>query len=323
LKPRFLPAAMLAAAGIALCGVALAQSFPTRPVRMVVPTSAGSGPDILDRLLGKGLSDRWVQPVVVENKPGASGTIGIDLVAKSEGDGYMMVLVANNYATVPSLYKLPYDPLRDLAPVCQVALGGMVLVVNPAIPAHTVAEFVALAKKEPGKMSYGSAGPGSTHHMMMELFKQVAGIDIVHVPYKGPNSMYPDLLNNRIATAFIASNAAVTYVPDGKFRALAVAGNKRLDSFPDVPTVAEAGYKAFDPELWYGVFAQGTTAKDVVRKIARDAQAVLISAEVKASLEKLGLESAPLPPEPFAAMVRADIARYARLVRETGIKGQP
>jgi tripartite-type tricarboxylate transporter receptor subunit TctC len=289
---------------------------------MVVPTSAGSGPDILARVLGKGLSERWGQPVVVENKPGASGTIGIDLVAKSEGDGYMMVLVANNYATVPSLYKLPYDPLRDLAPVCQVALGGMVLVVNPSIPAHTVAEFVALAKKEPGKMSYGSAGPGSTHHMMMELFKQVAGIDIVHVPYKGPNSMYPDLLNNRISTAFIASNAAVTYVPDGKFRALAVAGNKRLDSFPNVPTVAEAGYKAFDPELWYGVFAQGATAKDVVHKIARDAQAVLASAEVKTSLEKLGLESAPLAPEPFAAMVRADIARYARLVRETGIKGQ-
>ena len=289
---------------------------------MVVPTSAGSGPDILARILGKGLSERWGQPVVVENKPGASGTIGIDLVAKSEGDGYMMVLVAYNYATVPSLYTLPYDPLRDLAPVCQVALGGMVLVVNPSIPANNVAELVALAKKQPGKMSYGSAGPGSTHHMMMELFKQVAGIDIVHVPYKGPTAMYPDLLNNQLSTAFIASNAAVTYVPGGKFRALAVAGNKRLASFPSVPTVAEAGYKAFDPELWYGLFAQGATATDIVHKIARDAQTVLRAAEVKASLEKLGLESAPLAPEPFAAMVREDIARYARLVRETGIKGQ-
>lgn len=315
---KSLVAAILLAAG----GLAAAQPFPARPVRMVVPTSAGSGPDILARVLGKALSERWGQPIVVENKPGASGTIGIDVVAKSEPDGYTMVLVANNYATVPSLYTLPYDPLRDLAPVCQVALGGMVLVVNPSVPAHSVAELVALAKKEPGKMSYGSAGPGSTHHMMMELFKHVAGIDIVHVPYKGPNPMYPDLLNNRISTAFIASNAAVTYVPDGKFRALAVAGNKRLDWFPNVPTVAEAGYQAFDPELWYGLFVQGATASDIVHKIAGDAQTVLQTTAAKASLEKLGLESAPLAPEPFAAMVREDIARYARLVRETGIKRQ-
>ncbi|MBI2317453.1 MAG: tripartite tricarboxylate transporter substrate binding protein [Betaproteobacteria bacterium] len=308
--------------GLAVSGPLAAQSYPSRPVRIVVPTNVGSGPDLIARILGAKLTERWNQQVVIENKPGASTMLGTAEVARSPGDGYSMVIVPDAYSSNPSLLKpFPFDPIKDMAPVAQVAIGGMILVVHPSQPARTVAELVALARGNPGKLNYGTAGPGTTHHMMMELFMNVAGIQMVHIPYsKGPGPMLVDLLEGRLAAAFIASNAALVHVPAGKLRALGAAGPKRLSYAQNIPTVAESGYKGFDIELWYGLLASGATPPDLVQKIYTDVAAVLALADVRERLLKQGIEAAPLAPGPFGAMIREDIARRAKLVKEVGIK---
>ena len=311
----------LAVSGLA-AGQAAAQGYPSRTVRIIAPSTVGSGPDLVARILGQKLAERWGQQVVIENKPGATTMLGAAEVAKSPGDGYTLVVVPDAYSSNPALLKpFPFDPIRDIAPVAQIAIGGMVLVVHPSVPAKTVAEFVALAKSQPGKMNYGSAGNGSTHHMMMELFKKVAGIDLVHVPYaKGPGPMAIDLLEGRLSAAFVSSNVALVHVPAGKLRALGSAGDKRLSYAPAIPTVAESGYRAFNLELWYGLLAPGTTPPDLVQKIYTDVAAVLAVPEVGERLLKLGMEVAPLAPGPFAEMIREDIARRARLVQDAGIR---
>lgn len=314
----------VAALGLAACGHAAAQNYPTKPVRIIVPTSVGSGPDLIARILGSKLSERWGQQVFIENKPGASTMVGTVEVVRSPGDGYSMVIVPDAYASNPSLIKpFPFDPIRDVAPVAQVAIAGMVLVVNPSQPAKTVGELVALAKGAPGTLNYGSAGSGTTHHMMMELFMNVAGIRMVHIPYsKGPGPMLVDLLEGRVATAFVASNAALVHVPSGKLRALGVAGPKRLSYAKDIPTVAESGFKGFDIELWYGLLASGATPPELVQKIYADVAAVLALSDVRERLLKQGIEAAPLAPGPFGDMIREDIARRAKLVKEVGIKAE-
>ena len=314
--------AVLLSISLALPAAALAQNFPTKPVRIISPTTVGSGPDLLARVIGPKLAELWGQQVVIENKVGATTMLGTAEVAKSPGDGYTMVVVPDAFSSNPSLLKpFPFDPIRDIAPVAQLAIGGMVLVVHPAVQAKTVQEFVALAKSQPGKMNYGSAGTGSTHHMMMELFKNVAGIELQHIPYaKGPGPMVLDLLEGRLSTAFVASNAALVHVPAGKMRALGSAGDRRLSYAAQIPTVAESGYNAFNIELWYGLMAAGTTPPELVQKISADTRTVLAMPDVQDRLLKLGMETAHLAPGPFAAMVRADIARRAKLVADVGIK---
>lgn len=308
--------------GLAVSGQTAAQTFPTKPVRIIVPTNSGAGPDLIARILGPKLTERWNQQVFVENKPGASTMLGTAEVARSPGDGYNLVVVTDAYASNPSLRRpFPFDPLKDIAPVAQIAIGGMVLVAHPSQRVNSVAELVALAKSNPGKLNYGSAGPGTTHHMMMELFMNVAGIQLVHIPYsKGPGPMLIDLLEGRLSAAFIASNAALVHVPSGRLRALGSAGGKRLSYARDIPTIAESGYQAFDIELWYGLLAPGTTPPELVQKIYVDVAAVLAQADVRDRLLKQGMETAPLAPGPFAEMIREDIARRARLVKEVGIK---
>ena len=302
----------------------LAQSFPDRPVKLVVPSSAGSGPDVLARTVGNKLSERWGQPVVIENKPGASTIIGNDFVAKAAPDGYTLSVTPHSVAITPALYKsIPYDPLKDLVPVSNVAVASMVLVVNPSFPATTLAEYVSQVKAQPGKLSYGSAGAGTTHHIMMELFKYVAGLDIVHVPYKGPGPITPDLLNGQLtAGAFIALHTALPLIKAGKLRALAVAGDKRSTIAPDIPTVAERGFKAFDPELWYGVLAPAGVPPDVVRKLNADLRAVLSSPDVIQALGGQGFVATPTSPEELGEIIRSDITRYKKLVADTGMKAE-
>lgn len=301
-----------------------AQTYPTRAVRVIVPTSVGSGPDLIARVLGPKLSERWGQSVVIENKPGGGTVVGIAEAARSPGDGYTLVIVTDAFSSNPYLVKpYPFDPVKDIAPVIQIALGGMALAVNPSVPATTVAEFVAWAKKNPGKINFGSAGTGTTHHMMMEMFKRVAGIDLVHIPYpKGPGPMVIDLLEGRVSVAFVAANNVLTYVPTGKLRALGVAGDKRLSYAPDIPTVAETGYKAFNIELWYGLMAPGTTPPELVRKISADAAEVLAQGDVRERLLKMGIEAQPLGPAPFVEKLREDMANRAKLIREAGIKAE-
>jgi tripartite-type tricarboxylate transporter receptor subunit TctC len=311
-------------AGLVLATQALAQSFPDRPVKLVVPSSAGSGPDVLARTVGNKLSERWGQPVVIENKPGASTIIGNDFVAKSAPDGYTLSLTPHSVAITPALYKsIPYDPLKDLVPISNVAVASMVLVVNPSFPATTLAEYVTQVKAQPGKLSYGSAGAGTTHHIMMELFKYVAGLDMVHVPYKGPGPLTPDLLNGQLTGgAFIALHTALPLIKAGKLRPLAVAGDKRSTIAPDIPTVAERGFKAFDPELWYGVLAPAGVPPDVVRKLNADLRAVLTSPDVVAALGSQGFVATPTSPEGLGEIIRSDITRYKKLVADTGMKAE-
>jgi len=303
---------------------ALAQSFPDRPVKLVVPSSAGSGPDVLARTVGNKLSERWGQPVVIENKPGASTIIGNDFVAKAAPDGYTLSVTPHSVAITPALYKsIPYDPLKDLVPVSNVAIASMVLVVNPSFPATTLAEYVSQVKAQPGKLSYGSAGAGTTHHIMMELFKYVAGLDMVHVPYKGPGPITPDLLNGQLTGgAFIALHTALPLIKAGKLRALAVAGDKRSTIAPDIPTVAERGFKAFDPELWYGVLAPAGTSPELVRKLNADIRAVLSSPDVIEALGGQGFVASPTSPEALGEIIRSDITRYKKLVADTGMKAE-
>ena len=309
---------------LSLSTQALAQAFPDRPVKLVVPSSAGSGPDVLARTVGNKLSERWGQPVVIENKPGASTIIGNDFVAKAAPDGYTLSVTPHSVAITPALYKsIPYDPLKDLVPVSNVAVASMVLVVNPSFPATTLAEYVSQVKAQPGKLSYGSAGAGTTHHIMMELFKYVAGLDIVHVPYKGPGPITPDLLNGQLTGgAFIALHTALPLIKAGKLRALAVAGDKRSTIAPDIPTVAERGFKAFDPELWYGVLAPAGVPPDVVRKLNADLRAVLTSPDVIQALGGQGFVATPTSPEELGEIIRSDITRYKKLVADTGMKAE-
>jgi tripartite-type tricarboxylate transporter receptor subunit TctC len=303
---------------------AFAQSYPTRPVKVVVPSSIGSGPDLLARTVGAKLAERWGQPVVVENRPGASTIIGNDLVAKSPPDGYTLSVTPHSFAITPALYRsIPYDPLKDLVPVSNIAIASMVLVVNPSVPAQNLAEYVKYVKGNAGKLNYGSAGAGTTHHIMMELFKYVAGLDIVHVPYKGPGPITPDLLNGQLTGgAFIALHTAVPLIKAGKLRPLAVAGDKRSTIAPDIPTVAESGYRAFDPELWYGVLAPAGTPPELVRKISADVAAALASPDVAEALGKQGFVPSPSSPEGLGQVIRSDIARYKKLVADTGMKAE-
>ena len=311
-------------AGLLLATQALAQSFPDRPVKLVVPSSAGSGPDVLARTVGNKLSERWGQPVVIENKPGASTIIGNDFVAKSAPDGYTLSVTPHSVAITPALYKsIPYDPLKDLVPISNVAVASMVLVVNPSFPATTLAEYVTYVKAHPGKLSYGSAGAGTTHHIMMELFKYVAALDMVHVPYKGPGPITPDLLNGQLTGgAFIALHTALPLIKAGKLRALAVAGDKRSTIAPDIPTVAERGFKAFDPELWYGVLAPAGMSPELVRKLNADLRAVLSSPDVIEALGGQGFVATPTTPEALGEIIRSDITRYKKLVADTGMKAE-
>jgi tripartite-type tricarboxylate transporter receptor subunit TctC len=312
---------LAAVIALAFATAVTAQTYPSRPVQIIAPTNVGSGPDLLARLIAAKLTERWGQQVLVVNKTGATTMIGTAEVARSAPDGYSLVLVPDAFSANAALLKLPFDPIRDLTPVTQVALGAMVLCVHPSVPVKSVAEFVSYVKSNPGKLNYGSAGNGSTHHMMMAMFAYVAGIDMLHVPYGGgPGQMQNDLLEGRLSAAFLASNGAIPLVSSGRVRPLGVAGEKRMSYWPEVPTIAEQGFTAFDPELWYGLLAPGATPRPIVDKIYADVSWALGLPEMRESLRKLGMEPAPLAPDAFARFIREDIARKKKLVQEAGIK---
>lgn len=308
---------------LALSATAAAQTFPTRPVTIIAPTNVGSGPDLLARMVGAKLAERWNQQVIILNKLGAGTMIGTAEAAKSAPDGYTLVLVPDAFANIPALLKVPFDPVKDIAPVTQVARGAMVLSVHPSLPVKTVAEFVNYAKKNPGKVSYGSAGNGSTHHMFMAKFAHIAGLDMVHVPYgTGPGGMQNDLVAGRLNAAFLASNGAIPLVSADRLRALAVGSEKRMSYWPEIPTFAERGYPAFDLELWYGLLAPGGTPPPVLDKIAADVAWALGQADVRDRLSKIGMEAAPMAPDAFTRFVHAELERKKKLVQDAGIKAQ-
>jgi tripartite-type tricarboxylate transporter receptor subunit TctC len=315
---------ILILAALALpCGSALSQAYPTRPIRMVVGFPPGGGTDVVARIISPKLSENLGQPVVIENRPGATGTVAAGAVAKSPPDGYtiMMGHVSVN-AIAPSLFpNLPYDVIKDFAPITLAASVPHFIVVHPSVPVKSIQELIAYAKARPGKLSFPSAGNGSTPHLAGEIFKSMAGLNIVHVPYKGTGQSMADLLAGQHQVAFDTAPASAGNVRSGRMRVLGVSSAKRVPEYPDVPTVAEAGVPGYEVTTWYGVFAPGGTAPAIVNRLHADTMKAMQSPETRARLAEAGADGAVTrTPEEFAAMVRADVARYAKIIKDTGLK---
>ncbi len=313
---------LLAAALLALAGSACAQAgFPNRPVTMVVPFPPGGGTDTGARLVAQKLSAKWGQQVVVENKGGAAGQIGADLVAKARPDGYT-ILMGNigTQAINPALYaKLPYDPDKAFAPISLVAELPLAMMVNPAVPAKTAQEFVALARSQPGQLSYSSSGAGGAPHLAAEMFKLATHTFIVHVPYRGGGPAVSDLLAGHVQLSFMTVLEASGHIKAGKLRALAVTSSKRVSALPDVPALAEGAIPGFNSISWIGLLAPAATPRDIVEKISADVREIIASDEVKGRLTELGGVPRANTPAQFTEMIEADRKRYAQIIRERKI----
>ena len=301
---------------------ALAQAYPSKPVRMVVGFPPGGGTDILARIVAQKLSEAWGQQVVVENRPGASATIAAAVVAKAPPDGYTLSMgqLTPNAIAPALMADLPYDPTRDFVPIILVGTSPNVLVVGPSIPARTLQELVALAKSRPGKVTYASSGPGSLQHIAAELFSSVAGLQLVHVPYKGSGQAIVDLLAGQVDLNFDSMPAVLQQVKSGKLRALAVTSAKRATGLPEVAPVAESGYPDYDLTTWWGLFAPAGTPAAVVAKVRDDTAALLQNAEVRERFAGVSVDVGGGTSQQFADLVAQDIARYRRLVRQLRIK---
>ena len=300
-------------------GAALAQGYPTKPVHMIVPFLAGGGVDALARALSQRFAEAWGQSVIVENRPGAGGNIGANAVAKSAPDGHTLLVASTGLAMAPSLYrKLPFDPLKDFAATSQIMSNYFVLVANPGVSA-TLKELVALAKSQPGKLNYGHTGLGGSPHLVGEMLRAATGINIVFVPYKGDAQTLLAMLANEVQMTFAPPATVVQMVKSGKLRALAVTGTSRSTAFPDVPTTTEAGFPEVTYAGWVGFFAPRGTPRDILNKISLETARALRMPEIVERLASGGLEAAGTTPEEFAARYRADIARYAKIIKDANI----
>ncbi len=304
-------------------GASLAQEYPSRPVRMVVPFSPGGSTDVLARIVGQKLTERSGQPVIIENRAGAGGNIGAEQVARSAPDGYTLLLGGVPHAISASLYsKLPYDMARDLAAIAEVASFPSAIVLHPSLPANSVKELIALARARPGQLSFGSAGNGSPNHLSLELFQTMAGVRMVHVPYKGSGQLVGDLLAGQVQLASMGLPVAVPHVQSGKLRAIAVTGAARSSLLPEVPTVSEAALPGFEVTSWYGVFAPAGLPADIVAKLNSEIGSAVTAAEVKERLAALGAEPSVKSPDQFGRYVRQEIAKWAKVVKDSGAKAE-
>ena len=301
---------------------ASAQTYPSKPVRIIVPFAPGGNVDITARLVAPGLSEALGQPVVVENKPGAGGTIGADGVAKSPADGYTLLMGSNStFSVAPSLYaKNPYHPVRDFAPVIGLATAPFVLVMHPGAPARTVAELVAQAKADPGKLTMSSAGTGSSNHLVGELFQDISGARFTHVPYKGSGQALTDLMGGQVNLHFDQITSAASHIQAGKLKALMVTAPKRVAMLPDVPTASEAGYPAFEATNVTGLIAPAGTPRDVIDKLNAAAQKVLAQPAIRERLAGMGADAMGGTPEQFGNYIRDDFAKWTRIVRDANVK---
>ena len=315
---RCLLALLLAALA---CTAAQAQNFPTRTVKIIVAFSPGGGTDIVARLLGQKLTEMWGQQVIVENRAGASGTIGTELAARAAPDGYTLFMgTLGNLSVNKHLYpKMTVDPLKDFAPITKVVDVHFVMVVHPSVPARNVAEFIALAKAKPGQVTYASSGPGGAPHLAAESFKRMAGIDIAHIPYKASAQSFQDLLGGQVMMTMDSQIQALPYIRDGRLRALGVLGKTRSAQLPDVQTIGETlpGYELTN---WFGLVAPAATPKDILAKISADVAKALENQELRDKITALSATVVGDTPEQFGATMRADSEKWARVIREANIK---
>lgn len=313
---------MISLAGLALAlltPVAHADSYPSKPLRIVVPYAAGGGTDILARLFAQKMSDSWGQPVIVENRPGADGTIGTELIARSPADGYNLVLVVAAHVINPSLKaKMPFDVLKDFTPITMVAASPWVIVVSPVVPANNIKELIALAKAQPGKLAFGSSDPSS--RLAGEQFKSLAGVDLQHVPYKGGAPVMTDLLGGHVQVSFTSVLTVLQHHRSGKLRVLGVGGKNRSPSMPDVPTVVQAGLPGYETSAWYGLYGPANMPKDIVDNIQKEIARISTQPDVKDRLLQLGAEPVVNTPAEFAVLTQAEYAKFAKIIKTAGIQ---
>jgi tripartite-type tricarboxylate transporter receptor subunit TctC len=318
---RCLVAALVLAAALATSVSGWAQGYPNRAVRLVVPFPPGGPADGLGRALADQLSKMWGQPVIIENRGGAGGNLGAEAVARAAPDGYTLLLNASSHVINASLYeKLPYDPIKDFTPVSEVASYMLVLVVHPSAPAKSVKEFVALAQSKQDGLSVANAGLGTPTHLAAVLFAQAAGVNLVHVPYRGAAPASTDLIAGQVPAMFNNPVNAVPQVTSGNLRALAVTGSKRLSLLPDLPTVAESGYPGFETRTWYGLFGPAGLPADIVRKLHADTDKVMRMPEIANNLVAQGWDIAVSPPDQFSVVLQSEFDRWSAVVKRAGIK---
>src|SRR5258705_982411 len=301
----------------------LAQAYPARPVRVLVPFTAGGTVDIVARVVSAKLAADLRQAFLVENKPGAGGTIASAQVAKSSGDGYTLMMMSQALAYSASLYPdLPYDTLRDLAPVAYVGATPNPLVVTDALPVNTLQEFLAYARANPGRVAYGTAGIGSAGHLAVELLQSLAGVRLVHVPYKGNAPALADLIGGQIQVSLLTLPSVLPYVKSGKVRAIGTSGSRRSPALPEVPTIAEAGVPGYEYTPWYGMFGPGTLPKPLAARLNSAVNTSLADAGVREKLAQQGLEVQSMTSDQFTGVVRDDVARWGKIIRELGVRGE-
>jgi len=301
---------------------AAAQPYPSGPMRVVVPFTPGGGTDILARLIAQKVNESWGQPVVVDNRPGASGTVGTAFVAKAAGDGHTLLVIPAGYAGNPSLYKkLPYDQSRELAPVSWLASGPLVLVVHPSLPVQSAKALIAFARRHPGEINFGSSGAGTLPHLSAELFNSMSGIKMVHIPYKGAGAAVTDVMAGRVPVYFMNILQSLSLIKTGKLRALGVTTPERTPIAPEIPAIAEAGLKGFDMTNWYGMLVPATTQRDVIVKLNAEVARILKLPDLTSRLADDGMTVVASSPGEFADFLARETAKFARVIEAAGIKG--
>ena len=314
---KTLLAAALATTALVL--PAQAQTFPDRPIKIIVPFGPGGFTDVAARILQKELAPAIGQAVIIENKPGAGSTIGTAEVSKAKPDGYTLVMISTAHVISPHLYKqMPYDALRDFAPVMKIAEGPYVLVVHPSLGVKSVAELLALAKAQPGKVDYASSGNGSAQHLVGALFTTMAGANLTHVPYKGSSQAMNDLIGGQVKVSFVGVPNALPNLASGKLKALGVSTAKRYSEMPDVPTIAEAGVPGYDATIWLGLLAPPGTPREIVQRLNADITKILSTPDARKLMASAGVDVATSTPEEFARLMATEMDRWGKVVRETG-----
>ena len=317
MRSRLLLLALFAASG-----GAFAQAYPQKPVRLIVPFAAGGGTDIRARMIAHKLAEGWGRNVVVDNRPGGGSVIGSELVARSTPDGYTLLLTANPHTSNPALVaKLPYDTLRDFAAVTMLASAPLLLVVHPSLPVRSVSGLIAHAKARPNQLSYASSGNGGPQHLAGEMFRQMAGVQWVHVPYKGTAPATTDLIGGQVHAAFSSLLTVLPHTKAGKLRPLAISSASRSEAYPEVPTIAESGVPGFEVTTWYGVLAPGATPRAVVSKIHADIVRALAAPDVRERLSREGLQAVGSRPDEYSTFIRSEIEKVKSLARAGAIRG--
>jgi len=305
------------------CGAAAAQSFPAKPVRIIVAFPPGGGTDIVARTMGPRLTEIWGQPVVVENRAGASGVIGTEVAARSAPDGYTLFMgTLGNFTANQYLYpKMPVDPLRDFAPLTQVVAVHFVMIAHPSLPAKSVKELIALAKARPGQINYSSSGAGGAPHLGVELFKSMTGVNLVHIPYKGSGPSFVDLLAGQVTLTCDSLLQSLPYIKAGRLRALGVLGSKRTALLPDVPTVGET-VRGYDLTNWFGLAAPAATPRELVNRIYGDLSKVMQQTDFRERISKMGADVVGSTPDQFGAFMKSESAKWGKVIREANIKAE-